>query len=232
MPETRHQVQSESGSTPKAGIQAHDPNPKNIAKEGKVLTNMFPWLKTRGCEVTLHLTTYRFQVAEIIGTWDAGQHTYFLFKDTCCSITGYVAKPESPGFHLILKRFVFMVVCLNKFIVKRFVFIMVCLSKLIVKRFVFMIVCLNKLIVKRFVFMIVCLNKFIVKRFVFMIVCLNKFIVKRFVFMTVCLNKFIGFWVPSVVICKGPGCQGFWKLDVEILGFGIMICKGPGCQGW
>ena len=80
MPETRHQVQSESGSTPKAGIQAHDPNPKKIAKEGKVLTNMFPWLKTRGCEVTLHLTTYRFQVAEIIGTWDAGQHTYFLFN--------------------------------------------------------------------------------------------------------------------------------------------------------
>ena len=29
---------------------------------------MFPWLKTRGCEVALHLTTYMFQVAEIIGT--------------------------------------------------------------------------------------------------------------------------------------------------------------------
>ena len=53
----------------------HDPNPKNIAKVKKIL-----WLKTRGCEVTLHLATYMLQVAETIGAWDAGQHTHILLN--------------------------------------------------------------------------------------------------------------------------------------------------------
>ena len=51
------------------------PQPQKYSQSRKS-TSMFPWLKTRGCEVTLHLTTYMFQVAEIIGTWDAGPRIY------------------------------------------------------------------------------------------------------------------------------------------------------------
>ena len=72
----------------------HDPKPKNIAKVGKVLV-CSPWLKTRGCEVTWHLTTYMFQVAEIIGTWNAGQHTHILFESFTCCWTS----PEHPIFY-------------------------------------------------------------------------------------------------------------------------------------
>ena len=43
------------------------PQPQKYSQSRKS-TSMFPWLKTRGCEVALHLTTYMFQVAEIIGT--------------------------------------------------------------------------------------------------------------------------------------------------------------------
>jgi hypothetical protein len=56
------------------------PQPQKYSSQRRKSTSMFPWLKTRGCEVTLHFTTYRFQVAEIIGTWDAGQHTHFFVQ--------------------------------------------------------------------------------------------------------------------------------------------------------
>ena len=56
---------------------------------------MFPWLKTRGCEVTLHLTTYMFQVAEIIGTWDAGQHTHILLN---------LSHPVSEAFNFFFEK--------------------------------------------------------------------------------------------------------------------------------
>ena len=51
------------------------PQPQKYSQSRKS-TNMFPWLKTRGCEVTLHLTTYMFQVAETTGAWDAGPRIY------------------------------------------------------------------------------------------------------------------------------------------------------------
>ena len=55
------------------------PQPQKYS-QSKKNTSMFPWLKTRGCEVTLHLTTYMLQVAETIGAWDAGQHTHILLN--------------------------------------------------------------------------------------------------------------------------------------------------------
>ena len=70
------------------------PQPQKFSQSRKS-TNMFPWLKTRGCEVTLHLTTYMFQVAEIIGTWDAGQHTHILLN---------LSHPVSEAFNFFFRK--------------------------------------------------------------------------------------------------------------------------------
>ena len=70
------------------------PQPQKFSQSRKS-TNMFPWLKTRGCEVTLHLTTYMFQVAEIIGTWDAGQHTHILLN---------LSHPVSEAFNFFFEK--------------------------------------------------------------------------------------------------------------------------------
>ena len=70
------------------------PRPQKFSQSRKS-TNMFPWLKTRGCEVTLHLTTYMFQVAEIIGTWDAGQHTHILLN---------LSHPVSEAFNFFFEK--------------------------------------------------------------------------------------------------------------------------------
>ena len=70
------------------------PQPQKYSQSRKS-TSMFPWLKTRGCEVTLHLTTYMFQVAEIIGTWDAGQHTHILLN---------LSHPVSEAFNFFFRK--------------------------------------------------------------------------------------------------------------------------------
>ena len=46
-------------------------------------------------------------------TWWSQSYTLVLDLK---KITGYVAKPETPGIHLMVKQFVFMMVCLPKFI--------------------------------------------------------------------------------------------------------------------
>ena len=70
------------------------PQPQKFSQSRKS-THMFPWLKTRGCEVTLQLTTYMFQVAEIIGTWDAGQHTHILLN---------LSHPVSQAFNFFFEK--------------------------------------------------------------------------------------------------------------------------------
>ena len=165
------------------------PQPQKFSQSRKS-TNMFPWLKTRGCEVTLHLTTYMFQVAEIIGTWDAGQHTHILLN---------LSHPVSEAFNFFFRKkpciWSFQLFfrknlaseAFNCFFEKNIAseaFNWFFDKNLASEAFNFFFGKNPHLMLEKramagklgFTSGVVCLNKFMVQRFAFLMVCLNKFL--------------------------------------------------------